>query len=188
MFTIKGKTGDWELVIGLETHIEVLSESKLFSGASADYNPTVAPNTQVSMIDVAMPGMLPVINKYIEPFIAIGPQFSWNIGDSDVTLKSVRDMINESGNANIDQIINKIPNIDDPLKVYRLKDSNISLNLGLGVILFDHLQIHANYNLSFNNTAEIIENGVSIPGIIEIGKSISELKTNTWQISLAYIF
>ena len=64
MFTIKGKTGDWELVIGLETHIEVLSESKLFSGASADYNPTVAPNTQVSMVDVAMPGMLPVLNKY----------------------------------------------------------------------------------------------------------------------------
>ncbi|MDW3024829.1 MAG: Asp-tRNA(Asn)/Glu-tRNA(Gln) amidotransferase subunit GatB [Alphaproteobacteria bacterium] len=64
MFTIKGKTGNWELVIGLETHIEVLSNSKLFSGASADYNPTVSPNTQVSMIDVAMPGMLPVINKY----------------------------------------------------------------------------------------------------------------------------
>ena len=64
MFTIKGNTGDWELVIGLETHIEVLSESKLFSGASADYNPTVSPNTQVSMVDVAMPGMLPVLNKY----------------------------------------------------------------------------------------------------------------------------
>ena len=64
MFTIKGKTGDWELVIGLETHIEVLSNSKLFSGASADYNPSVAPNTQVSMVDVAMPGMLPVLNTY----------------------------------------------------------------------------------------------------------------------------
>ena len=64
MFTIKGKTGDWELVIGLETHIEVLSKSKLFSGASADYNPTVAPNTQVSMVDAAMPGMLPVLNDY----------------------------------------------------------------------------------------------------------------------------
>ena len=64
MFTIKGKTGDWELVIGLETHIEVLSNSKLFSGASADYNPTVAPNTQVSMVDAAMPGMLPVLNDY----------------------------------------------------------------------------------------------------------------------------
>ena len=64
MFIIHGKTGDWELVIGLETHIEVLSNSKLFSGASADYNPTVAPNTQVSMVDAAMPGMLPVLNDY----------------------------------------------------------------------------------------------------------------------------
>ena len=73
MFTIKGKTGDWELVIGLETHIEVLSESKLFSGASADYNPTVSPNTQVSMVDIAMPGMLPVLNKYcVEQAIRMG--------------------------------------------------------------------------------------------------------------------
>ena len=73
MFTIKGKTGDWELVIGLETHIEVLSESKLFSGASADYNPTISPNTQVSMVDVAMPGMLPVLNKYcVEQAIKMG--------------------------------------------------------------------------------------------------------------------
>ena len=73
MFTIKGKTGEWEVVIGLETHIEVLSESKLFSGASADYNPTVAPNTQVSMVDVAMPGMLPVLNRYcVEQAIKFG--------------------------------------------------------------------------------------------------------------------
>ena len=64
MFTIKGKTGEWEVVIGLETHIEVLSNSKLFSGASANYNPTVAPNTQVSMVDAAMPGMLPVLNEH----------------------------------------------------------------------------------------------------------------------------
>lgn len=73
MFTIKGKTGDWELVIGLETHIEVLSESKLFSGASADYNPTISPNTQVSMVDVAMPGMLPVLNEFcVEQAIRMG--------------------------------------------------------------------------------------------------------------------
>jgi len=73
MFTIKGKTGEWEVVIGLETHIEVLSKSKLFSGASADYNPTVAPNTQVSMVDVAMPGMLPVLNEYcVEQAIKFG--------------------------------------------------------------------------------------------------------------------
>lgn len=64
MFTIKGKTGDWEVVIGLETHIEVLSNSKIFSGASANYNPTIAPNTQACMVDAAMPGMLPVLNEY----------------------------------------------------------------------------------------------------------------------------
>lgn len=73
MFTIKGKTTDWEVVIGLETHIEVLSKSKLFSGASADYNPSVSPNTQVSMVDVAMPGMLPVLNEYcVEQAIRMG--------------------------------------------------------------------------------------------------------------------
>ncbi len=72
-YTIQGKTGDWELVIGLETHIEVLSNAKLFSGASADYNPTVSPNTQVSMVDVAMPGMLPVLNEFcIEQAIRMG--------------------------------------------------------------------------------------------------------------------
>ena len=73
MFTIKGKTCDWELVIGLETHIEVLSNSKLFRGASADYNPTISPNTQVSMVDCAMPGMLPVLNEYcVEQAIKMG--------------------------------------------------------------------------------------------------------------------
>ena len=73
MFTIKGKTTDWEVVIALETHIEVLSNSKIFSGASADYNPTVAPNTQACMVDVAMPGMLPVLNKYcVEQAIKFG--------------------------------------------------------------------------------------------------------------------
>ena len=73
MFTIHGKTCDWEIVVGLETHIEVLSNSKLFSGASADYNPTVAPNTQVSMVDAAMPGMLPVLNEYcVEQAIKFG--------------------------------------------------------------------------------------------------------------------
>ena len=73
MFTIKGKTQEWEVVVGLETHIEVLSNSKIFSGASADYNPTVAPNTQACMIDVAMPGMLPVLNKYcVEQAIKFG--------------------------------------------------------------------------------------------------------------------
>ncbi len=73
MFTIKGKTCDWELVIGLETHIQILSNSKVFSGASADYNPSISPNTHVSMIDAGMPGMLPVLNKFcVEQVIKMG--------------------------------------------------------------------------------------------------------------------
>ncbi|WP_181703547.1 Asp-tRNA(Asn)/Glu-tRNA(Gln) amidotransferase subunit GatB [Chthonobacter albigriseus] len=58
---IKGATGDWEVVIGLEVHAQVTSQSKLFSGASAEYGG--APNAHVSLVDAAMPGMLPVINE-----------------------------------------------------------------------------------------------------------------------------
>src|SRR6201994_1191097 len=57
---IKGSTGDWEVVIGMEIHAQVPSRSKLFSGASTAFGGE--PNTQVSLVDAAMPGMLPVIN------------------------------------------------------------------------------------------------------------------------------
>jgi aspartyl-tRNA(Asn)/glutamyl-tRNA(Gln) amidotransferase subunit B len=60
-YIIKGETGDWEIVIGLEVHAQVLTKSKLFSGASADFG--AAPNAQVSPVDAGMPGMLPVINR-----------------------------------------------------------------------------------------------------------------------------
>ncbi|MBN9599778.1 MAG: Asp-tRNA(Asn)/Glu-tRNA(Gln) amidotransferase subunit GatB [Afipia sp.] len=58
---IKGVTGDWEVVIGLEVHAQVTSQSKLFSGASTAFGG--APNEHVSLVDAAMPGMLPVINE-----------------------------------------------------------------------------------------------------------------------------
>ncbi|HJZ19734.1 MAG TPA: Asp-tRNA(Asn)/Glu-tRNA(Gln) amidotransferase GatCAB subunit B, partial [Bradyrhizobium sp.] len=58
---IKGATGDWEIVIGLEVHAQVTSRSKLFSGASTEFGGE--PNTHVSLVDAAMPGMLPVINE-----------------------------------------------------------------------------------------------------------------------------
>jgi len=58
---IQGATGPWEMVIGLEVHAQVSSDSKLFSGAATAFG--AAPNTQVSLVDAAMPGMLPVINK-----------------------------------------------------------------------------------------------------------------------------
>ncbi|MFT0891136.1 Asp-tRNA(Asn)/Glu-tRNA(Gln) amidotransferase subunit GatB [Pseudochelatococcus sp. G4_1912] len=57
---IKGATGDWEIVIGLEIHAQVSSQSKLFSGASTEFGGD--PNDHVSLVDAAMPGMLPVIN------------------------------------------------------------------------------------------------------------------------------
>jgi aspartyl-tRNA(Asn)/glutamyl-tRNA(Gln) amidotransferase subunit B len=57
---IKGATGDWEVVIGLEVHAQVTSEAKLFSGASTAFGGE--PNSHVSLVDAAMPGMLPVIN------------------------------------------------------------------------------------------------------------------------------
>ncbi|AXS40291.1 Asp-tRNA(Asn)/Glu-tRNA(Gln) amidotransferase subunit GatB [Breoghania sp. L-A4] len=58
---IKGAMGDWEMVIGLEVHAQVTSNSKLFSGASTEFGN--APNDNVSLVDAAMPGMLPVINE-----------------------------------------------------------------------------------------------------------------------------
>jgi aspartyl-tRNA(Asn)/glutamyl-tRNA(Gln) amidotransferase subunit B len=58
---IKGETGDWEMVIGLEIHAQVTSRSKLFSGASTAFGGE--PNEHVSLVDAAMPGMLPVINE-----------------------------------------------------------------------------------------------------------------------------
>ena len=68
---LQGTTGDWEVVVGLEVHAQVSSKSKLFSGASAEYG--AGPNENVSLVDAAMPGMLPVINKYcVEQAIRTG--------------------------------------------------------------------------------------------------------------------
>ena len=61
MTLLQGNTGDWEMVIGLEVHAQVISEAKLFSGAATAFG--AEPNTQVSLVDAAMPGMLPVINR-----------------------------------------------------------------------------------------------------------------------------
>ena len=60
-YRIQGETGEWEVVIGLEVHAQVTSHSKLFSGASTTFG--AEPNAQVSLVDAAMPGMLPVPNR-----------------------------------------------------------------------------------------------------------------------------
>ena len=59
---IAGRTGQWEVVLGLEVHAQVASNAKLFSGAAVGFG--AGPNQQVSLVDAAMPGMLPVINKH----------------------------------------------------------------------------------------------------------------------------
>ncbi len=61
MTLVEGRTGDWETVIGLEVHAQAMSEAKLFSGAATAFG--AGPNTQVSLVDAAFPGMLPVINR-----------------------------------------------------------------------------------------------------------------------------
>ncbi|MCE2992001.1 MAG: Asp-tRNA(Asn)/Glu-tRNA(Gln) amidotransferase subunit GatB [Candidatus Jidaibacter sp.] len=68
---VKGITGDWEIIIGLEMHAQVISNAKLFSGASTDFG--AEPNTQVSFVDAGFPGMLPVLNeKCIEQAVKTG--------------------------------------------------------------------------------------------------------------------
>ena len=61
-YRIQGRTGEWEVVLGLEVHAQVASNAKLFSGAATGFG--AEPNTQVSLVDAGFPGMLPVINRY----------------------------------------------------------------------------------------------------------------------------
>jgi aspartyl-tRNA(Asn)/glutamyl-tRNA(Gln) amidotransferase subunit B len=60
-YTLEGSTGAWEIVVGLEVHAQIISRSKLFSGSATDFG--AEPNTQVSLVDAAFPGMLPVLNE-----------------------------------------------------------------------------------------------------------------------------
>ncbi|MGL6042568.1 MAG: Asp-tRNA(Asn)/Glu-tRNA(Gln) amidotransferase subunit GatB [Sandaracinobacteroides sp.] len=78
-YTVEGRTGPWELVIGLEVHAQVISSSKLFSGAATRFGSE--PNSQVSLVDAAMPGMLPVLNgecvrQAVRTGLALGAQIN----------------------------------------------------------------------------------------------------------------
>src|SRR5712664_2160280 len=85
---IKGATGDWEVVIGLEIHAQVTSNSKLFSGASTEFGGE--PNSHVSLVDAAMPGMLPVINEFcVEQAVRTGLGLN-----AQINLRSVFDRKN----------------------------------------------------------------------------------------------
>ena len=85
---IEGRTGKWETVIGLEVHAQVVSKAKLFSGAATDFG--AEPNTQVSPVDAAFPGMLPVINR-----VCVEQAVKTGLGlEAEINLKSVFDRKN----------------------------------------------------------------------------------------------
>ena len=87
-YIVKGETGDWELVIGLEVHAQISSNAKLFSGASTTFG--AAPNAQVSFVDAGFPGMLPVINQYcVEQAVKTGLGIN-----AQINLRSVFDRKN----------------------------------------------------------------------------------------------
>ena len=85
---LQGQTGDWEIVIGLEVHAQIVAKAKLFSGAATDFG--AEPNTQVSTVDAAFPGMLPVINRHcVEQAVRTGLGI-----DAEINLHSVFDRKN----------------------------------------------------------------------------------------------
>jgi len=85
---IEGRTGSWEIILGLEVHAQVISQAKLFSGAATAFG--AEPNTQVSLVDAAMPGMLPVINeKCVEQAVKTGLGLN-----AQINLRSVFDRKN----------------------------------------------------------------------------------------------
>ncbi len=85
---IEGRTGEWEIVIGLEVHAQIVAKAKLFSGAATAFG--AEPNTQVSTIDAAFPGMLPVINRHcVEQAVRTGLGL-----DAQINLHSVFDRKN----------------------------------------------------------------------------------------------
>jgi aspartyl-tRNA(Asn)/glutamyl-tRNA(Gln) amidotransferase subunit B len=85
---IEGRTGSWEIILGLEVHAQVVSKSKLFSGAATEFG--AEPNTQVSLVDAAMPGMLPVIND-----VCVEQAVKTGLGlNAQINLRSVFDRKN----------------------------------------------------------------------------------------------
>src|SRR5665213_478697 len=85
---LKGRTGEWEMVVGIEAHAQAISDAKLFSGAATAFG--AEPNTQVSPVDAGFPGMLPVINRHcVEQAVKTGLGL-----DAQINLVSVFDRKN----------------------------------------------------------------------------------------------
>ena len=117
---------------------------------------------------------LPAINKFIEPFIAIGPQWGYAFGKKEFG-KKLED-------------VNNLEDLKEIGRYFKFNESYFSLNVGLGVILLSHLQLHVNYNIALGETSEYF--GPESLKDLNFGDKIDYIKsqTNIWQISLAYIF
>lgn len=113
---------------------------------------------------------LPIVNKFLEPFIAVGPQFSWLISGGDIS------GMNEIWDAASGTFM-------DSIYEWEYKKSNLSLNLGAGATILNHIQLHINYNIALGDTGEWKENALG-----QAWGHITGSKTNTWQVSAAYIF
>lgn len=163
---VKGKTG-WFVgpmakftlpIVGLG-----LEANLLYSQSSTEVQgETIERKTVDLPVYLRYEFSLPVVNKFLEPFLAVGPQWSWNVGDKTFSVNNLID----GGN----------------FSEYTLRSSNLSLNLGLGAIVLDHIQVHANYNIALGSTSDYREATDAALNLV------TKSKTNTWQVSVAYIF
>ena len=163
---VKGKTG-WFVgpmakftlpIVGLG-----LEANLLYSQSSTEVQGETIERKSVDLpVYLRYEFSLPVVNKFLEPFLAVGPQWSWNVGDKTFSVNKLID----GGN----------------FSEYTLRSSNLSLNLGLGAIVLDHIQVHANYNIALGSTSDYREATDAALNLV------TKSKTNTWQVSVAYIF
>ena len=173
--TVKGKAG-WHVGPMIKATIPVIGlgvEANLLYSQS---------NSEIEGVDIKRQSIdlplylryelsIPAINKFVEPFIAAGPQWSWNIGKSKFSWTEAA--------------INGLQG-QEQLKEYTLNSSNLSVNVGLGAVILSHVQLNVNYNIALGSTSEYA-NVDMISGVTNVLENIKS-KTNTWQVSVAYIF
>jgi hypothetical protein len=172
MATVKGKAG-WYVGPMIKATIPVVGlgveANLLYSQTNTEVHGTTIKRQSIDLpVYLRYELSIPAINKFIEPFIAAGPQWSWNIGDDKFSWT--------------DAAINGIYG-QEYLADYTLRSSNLTLNVGLGAVLLNHIQLHINYNIALGDTGEWKEDASSAGW-----GYIKGSKVNTWQVSAAYIF
>lgn len=146
--------------IGLGVEADIL-----YSQAGVKIN-----DTNVTRNSIEIPILLrydlrmPAVSRIVIPFVAVGPQFGFTVGDADEVWGDIK-----SGN-----ITSK----------YEFEKSNIALNIGLGVILFKRIQLQGNYNIALGKTA----NYTTVKDVTTGIKENFSARSNTWQASVTFIF